>query len=411
VSATSQYREVVIVADAGKDATVLSPRGTLVLRENDANPERIMLDDTFINLPDILSGARFTQPIVGIISYDFGNFRLQPTEKLKFIQGELTREQTTQLPEADQLAVATYNVENLNAQINPDRFDQLAKDIVLNLGSPDILALQEIQYDDGTLDSQVTSAETTLKALTTAIQQIDGPKYAWLAIDPQRNADGGVLGGNIRTVLLYRADRGLKPLSAPAGDATTAVQITERDGHPQLSLNPGRIDPTNYAFRDSRKPLAAQFSFSGQDVFIIANHLDSKGEDGALYGDIQPPPLLSESPRDQPARLIHEFVLQILAINPQANVIVLGDLNDFPWSKPLQTLAGKELENLIERLPENERYTYIFEGNAEALDHILVSPTMAKNLVYFDCIHINAELFPQNRVSDHDPLIAIFRIN
>ena len=51
VSSTSYYKEVVVVADLGKDASVLSPRNVLVIRQEDANPERIILDDAFINMP------------------------------------------------------------------------------------------------------------------------------------------------------------------------------------------------------------------------------------------------------------------------------------------------------------------------------------------------------------------------
>jgi len=408
VSPTSKYREVVVVADKGKNATVLSSRGVLVLRPDDFNPERVLIDDVFINIPEIQVGALFNQPIVGIISYDFGNFRLLPTEKLTFSQGNPTRETTSISPEEKQLSVATYNVENLEIQTYPERLAQLAQDIIVNLGSPDILALQEVQDDDGALDSPITSADASLAALVEAILEAGGPQYGWLSVDPQRNADGGIAGGNIRNVLLYRQDRGLEPASAPASDASAAVEVLVRNGEPQLSLNPGRISPNSYAFMESRKPLAIQFSFRGESLFVIANHLNSKGEDGPLYGDIQPPPLLSEVQRVQQAQIIHDFVARILAIDANAKVIVLGDLNDFPWSKPVHTLAGKELENLIDRLPENERYTYLYEGNAEVLDHILVSTSLAEKAGHFDIVHINAEMLPAMRLSDHDPVIAVF---
>jgi predicted extracellular nuclease len=74
----------------------------------------------------------------------------------------------------------------------------------------------------------------------------------------------------------------------------------------------------------------------------------------------------------------------------------------------VQTLAGQQLDNLIERLPENERYTYLYEGNAEVLDHILVSLSLAEKVEYMDIVHINAEMLPAMRLSDHDPVIAVF---
>ena len=48
-----------------------------------------------------------------------------------------------------------------------------------------------------------------------------------------------------------------------AGNATTATERgrTRRTG-PQLSLSPGRIDPTNPAFANSRKPLAGEFTLA-----------------------------------------------------------------------------------------------------------------------------------------------------
>ena len=73
VSSATSYKEVAVVADKGKNAGVLSPRGVLVLRQEDANPERIILDDTFINMPAIRVGARFTEPIIGIMDYSYGN--------------------------------------------------------------------------------------------------------------------------------------------------------------------------------------------------------------------------------------------------------------------------------------------------------------------------------------------------
>ena len=84
VSSINSYNEVIVVADRGKHASGLSQAGVLLLAEEDPNPERIMLDDKFIKMPDIRVGDVFTQPIIGIIDYDFGNYRILPTDKLLF---------------------------------------------------------------------------------------------------------------------------------------------------------------------------------------------------------------------------------------------------------------------------------------------------------------------------------------
>ena len=75
------------------------------------------------------------------------------------------------------------------------------------LASPDILILQEIMDDDGRMDSQTTSAEKSGRTKR-RYKTNGGAEYLWFNIDPLRNADGGVNGGNIRVVILYRLDRG-----------------------------------------------------------------------------------------------------------------------------------------------------------------------------------------------------------
>ncbi len=107
-------------------------------------------------------------------------------------------------------------------------------------------------------------------------------------------------------------------------------------------------------------------------------------------------------------QIVHDFVESILKIDPKARVIVLGDLNDFHFSPPLQTLKGDHLHNLIETLPVGERYTYVYDGNSQVLDHILVSKDLKEALVSFDILHLNSEFDYWQQFSDHDPAVATF---
>ena len=61
------------------------------------------------------------------------------------------------------------------------------------------------------------------------------------------------------------------------------------------------------------------------------------------------------------------------------------------------------LSELISKLPENERYSFNFDGNAQALDHILVSNNLFDS-AQFDIVHINSEFIDQ--LSDHDPSVS-----
>jgi uncharacterized protein len=66
------------------------------------------------------------------------------------------------------------------------------------------------------------------------------------------------------------------------------------------------------------------------------------------------------------------------------------------------------LTTLMDTLPANERYSYVFEGNSQVLDQILVSDYMLDRFpLEYDVVHVNAEFADQ--ASDHDPQVA--RIN
>src|SRR5207247_220646 len=108
-----------------------------------------------------------------------------------------------------------------------------------------------------------------------------------------------------------------------------------------------------------------------------ANHSNAKGGDNPLMGRFQPPRRSSEAQRHQQAQLVHDFVAQILGLDPSARVVVLGDLNDFEFSDTVHILeGGGALSDLSDTLPQNERYSYVFEGNSQDLDHVLVSPSL-----------------------------------
>jgi hypothetical protein len=191
-----------------------------------------------------------------------------------------------------------------------------------------------------------------------------------------------------------------------ATSATTANTVIDDGGVPQLQFSPGRVDPANAAFTANRKPLAANFTFNGYTLFVIANHFVSKGADQPLFGRFQPPAQGSAAQRQQQAAAVAGFVQAILAVDADANVIVLGDLNDFEFSPTLGALAtGTGLQNLVETLPAEERYSYVFEGNSQVLDHLLVSAHLAAVAnPEFDIVHVNAEYAAQ--ASDHDPVVA-----
>lgn len=410
VGPTNQHKEIVVLGDGGDHAGLMTPRGGILLREKDANPERIILDDLLVELPFVDVGDFAAEPILGVMDYDYGNYKFLVTQRPVFTKGGLTRSGSLEPVEPGQLRVATYNVENLSA-LQTRRISYLAEQIVDYLASPDIIALQEIQDNDGSEGQREVSADQTYQGIIDAVIELGGPQYGYADVDPIPEVDGGIPFGNIRVGFLYRLDRGLTMVDAPRGDAKTAIQIISDEGRPELTLNPGRIDPTNPAFYGSRKSAVAAFNFRGETLFVVNNHFVSKGTDRPLFGEFQPPLLDSEFQRMNQAQVVHDFVADLLEIDPDSRVIVLGDLNDFHFSAPIDLLEGEILQNLVETLPQEEQYCYNFEGNSQTLDQILVSESLSKKLISMDIFHLNSEFDYQQRFSDHDILIATFDWN
>jgi predicted extracellular nuclease len=437
VGPTNNFGEIFTLANNGVGATGLSDRGTINISPTDFNPERIQIQIDRDVLPGFATpqvnvGDRLGD-VTGVVDYAFGNFEVKATQPFTPVSGGLQPEVSTLGRTANRLTVASFNVENLDPKVeSPDLTDQtdrnrtddvdddlgsgkfaaLAAQIVNNLKAPDIVGLQEIQDGDGTEITDLISAEATLNALIEAIVAAGGPRYQFIDtpdlipafVDDRGTATpsddqvvspvGGAPGGNIRNAFLYNPQR----VSLVAGSVRL---LTDPDDQ--------AINPDNPFFR-SRIPLAATFDFNGQAVTIVSNHFTSKGGSSSLFGQNQPSVERQEDPivnggvdqRREQAQTVKSFVNGILAKDANANVMVLGDLNEFEFISPLEILE-QSLVNLTETLPENERYSYIFEGNSQSLDHILVSPNLA-NRAEFDAVHVNSE-FAEN-ASDHDPLLA-----
>ncbi|MFJ8583130.1 endonuclease/exonuclease/phosphatase family protein [Streptomyces sp. NPDC093595] len=313
--------------------------------------------------------------------------------------------EVTEKQRPSELAVATYNVENLDPTDPQEKFDALAKAVVENLASPDILALEEIQDNNGATNDGTVAADRTVKKFTDAIVAAGGPAYEWRSIDPADKKDGGEPGGNIRQVFLFNPER-VSFTDRAGGDATTATGVVREQGRAALTHSPGRIAPADAAWDNSRKPLAGEFTFRGRTVFVIANHFGSKGGDESLVSHHQPPNRSSETKRLQQAQAVNTFVKDILKVQRTADVVVLGDINDFEFSATTKALTdGGALYPAVLSLPRSERYSYVFQGNSQVLDQILTSPSIRH--FEYDSVHINAEFAEQN--SDHDPQVLRFR--
>ena len=163
VGPTNAFGEIPVVVDGGANASVRTARGGIIIRPTDFNPERVFLDDTLVGTPLVHVGDGFTTPAIGVLDYSFGNFKLNVTEALTRVDNGLAREVTT-APGVGELAVATFNVENLSPNDPQSKFDALANQIVNHLLSPDVIALEEIQDNNGATNDAVVDANRHARA-------------------------------------------------------------------------------------------------------------------------------------------------------------------------------------------------------------------------------------------------------
>jgi len=384
-----------IVPDGGDG--LLNSRGALQETATNLNTQRIeVYYDSGVTPGNPISATLGDSlgDITGVLTYYNGTYELEPTSAVTVTPGAPVQQTTTFAKDPTHLMVADYNIENFDA-LDPSqaaRLSQLATIITQNLDSPDVLALQEIQDDSGTTSDGTVSAAGNIQAIIDAIAAAGGPTYAYAEIDPVNNAEGGVTGGNIRNVFLYNPDR------------VSLVGSVSRLGE----------DQSTTTFEHTRLPLVGTFEFNGQQVTLINVHNSSQAGSSELYGSTQPPvnhggdaPADDANGRQAQAQYITNYVQTLLQSDPTAKIGILGDFNDTASSAAQQIYTSSGvLTDMEGHEAADNRYTYVFEGNAESLDHTLVTSSIYDDSD-FETVHVNAEYPDATRESDHDPSISL----
>lgn len=366
------------------------------------------------------------ETITGVVQNTFGFYTILPLTAAVLKEAAPTEYPPTSLissGDCSSLKIGQYNVENMNPKSS--HLPTIASHIVDILKSPDLLYLQEIQDNNGATNDGTTSANETLSTLISNIVSYGGPSYLFADIDPIDLTDGGAPGGNIRTSYLFNPTvLTLRP-GAPAGDALTGVAVVKDSTSkgPELTLNPGRIDPTNPAWTSSRKPLVAAFDVKGasKPLFAINVHFASKGGSSSIEGDARPPINGGIEDRIAQANVYKSFVDSITAIDKDAYIISAGDFNEFTGVEPIDVVlsaaGGQKEADEVVGIKDEERYSYNYDMNCQQLDHLVVSKGIWKRgkngkkagVKAYEHIHVNTWA-GRAQVSDHDPAVGLFGV-
>ncbi|MEJ2412528.1 MAG: endonuclease/exonuclease/phosphatase family protein, partial [Anaerolineales bacterium] len=284
-------------------------------------------------LSHLLAVGDQVRDLVGPLAFTYGNYKIEPNAPYRVQTQPPTLKPLLPVSEGS-FRIMTWNVENLfDFQVphpsDPDlpTVSEYKRDImkvaltIKAAGFPTVIGLQEVE-NIGVLED--ITAEPTLADYDYQPFLIEGTD--------SRGIDVGYL---------VRGDR---------------AEVLDVAQYPA----PGNIT--------SRPPLLVAVQPRGsQEVFyLLNNHFTSMsgGEEA------------TEPRRNAQAAWNLEIARQLLAENPRANLVVMGDLNSYYDSPPLETLQAGGLTNLFGTLQPEERYTYIYEGNSQVLDHILVNQNL-----------------------------------
>ncbi|MCX6044389.1 MAG: endonuclease/exonuclease/phosphatase family protein [Chloroflexi bacterium] len=353
-------------------------------------------------LPDVVWGDRIVvgalanaRIATGVLDYNFGQYRLNllPNQRVMAEAHSFAPTQGVASTPHD-FTVCTFNLYGLgrgSEQLTQDaeyqaQLHKQARVISESLHGCTILGLQETGRPE---DAQNLARELqTSFGLSYTVTALAGPQTS----NPEFP---------LTLSLLTRRDR-VEVLKAAAPQACTSQNY-------QVNVLPGVCPAGEFALFD-RPPLMATLRVTGDWgepylLQIIDNHWKSKGGDETV----------NVVRREKQARFVAALVQAQLDSDPTAHIIVLGDLNDYYASVPvmaLRTAVQPALLHTYDFLQPLARYTYIYNGASQILDHILMTPNMAPILASVQPIHMNAD-FPApaimnaanvERASDHDPV-------
>lgn len=390
----------------------------------DENPERIMIDSDGLagaSVISVTSNVTFSG-VTGPLDFTFGDYKVLP-ETPPTTSANMSAVPVP-TPAAGEFTVASFNIENFNNNATQRKKAALAIRDVLHL--PDVIGTIEI-FD-----------LADLQALAAEIQSISGVVYEAQLIEADGTTETPPTAGDQDVGFLIKTSRvridSVEQIEQPGCDGTAAKCNT--------FIDPNTNAP---ALLNDRPPLLLRATVDAttlnpRPVIVIVNHLRSFIDIEAVTG---------EGPRVRAKRKAQaEFLadrLQDLQVaNATTPILSIGDYNAYQfndgYTDPVATIKGtptadnemvvdestdRVTPNFINltdtELPANQRYSFIFEGTPQAIDHFVVNTVADSYLQRYHIARNNSD-FPEGpgagfatdatrpeRNSDHDMPVGYFK--
>lgn len=365
---------------AAKEVEAANKLNRIILDDGsiDQNPDPIAYPAKGLKPTNTLRSGDTVRGVTGVLDYSFGDYRIQPTQKPEFIPTNPRRSKPPKV--GGSLKVAAFNLLNYfngdgsgggfptpRGADTYEEFQRQSQKIINSIISldADIIGLTELENDGYATGSAVGDLVNSLNSAQSV--------YSYSFVNP-----------------------GLSRL----GNDAIAVGLIYRD----TVIEAGTAATTGAgAFADkNRQPLAQTFqSASTGEKFIVAvNHFKSKGGKGiggdADIGDGQGN---WNATRTAAAKDLIDWLAADPTGGGSSKVLILGDLNAYPQEDPLTALEKAGYTNLLNLFSDKKYYSYIYDGEAGALDYALGSPSLKDKVTGAAEWHINAD---EPRVLDYN---------
>jgi hypothetical protein len=106
-----------------------------------------------------------------------------------------------------------------------------------------------------------------------------------------------------------------------------------------------------------------------EEIHLLLNHWPSR-TDGTQKTNFK---------RNAAAKLLHKIVDDINAKNSNAQLLIMGDFNDDPYSKCIQNIGNGQFINPMERFHKQKKGSIKFKGKWIMFDQILFNKTLEKS--------------------------------
>jgi uncharacterized protein len=391
----------------------------------DHNPERIRVESTAqlgAQPIDVTSNAEIKN-LTGVMNYGYRALTILVDADNKPVISNLLKAIPLPLPNDRQFSVASMNVERFfddeddpnikEPLITSEGFERRLKKVSLAvrefMQTPDVVGVVEME--------NLAVLKKLAERINKDAQNSGKPSPKYEAYLIEGNDIGGIDSG-----FLVKSSR-------------VEVLETKQLGKDEKFENPNTKDDV---FLNDRPPFMLRAAIKDAktnqpfEFTVVVNHLKSlRG-----YNDEKDAPFVRMKKKLQ-AEFLAKFVAERLKTNPNERIALVGDFNAFQFNDGIMDVVGTikgtpapkdsvfiasedllnpDLTDLVDVIKPIQKYSYSFDGNAQVLDHFLVSPAMKSHINGFGYARVNAD-FPEiyrndpNRVerfSDHDAAVAFF---